>query len=232
MRQQINLYQRARRTQLPVSAHSLLLASSALLAVLLSIWTYGHVAVTRLQHQVELFQEQQQAQTNLVNTARTLYGEKVDQATLQQQVAQLKQSLQDRQQALALLRNRPLVAQQGFATRLQALAHPHVDGVWLEGVALDGQPGIQSLTGRSFNPALVADYLRALGNEPALAGTRFTDVRILGPKYVDPTDSAGSTASAETSPPVASPSFTGVRFRVDNRLDTTAQTRTATGSAT
>jgi MSHA biogenesis protein MshI len=229
MRQQINLYQRARRVQMPVSAHSLLVASSALLAVLLSIWAYGQFAVTHLQQQVNLLQQQQQAQTNLVNTARTLVSEKIDWATLQQQVVQLKQSLQDRQQALSLLRKRPPTLQQGFALRLQALAHPHIDGVWLEGVALNTQPGIQSLTGRSLNPALVAGYLRALSSEPALTGTRFTDVRILGPKYVDPADI--NAVSAETSTPVI-PSFTGVRFRVDNHLDTAALTRTAAGNAT
>jgi hypothetical protein len=208
----------------------LLVASSALLAVLLSIWTYGQLAVTRLQHQVELFQQQQQVQANLVNTARSMFSEKIDQATLQQQVAQLKQSLQDRQQALTLLRNRPATAQQGFAARLQALAHPHVPGVWLEGVTLDTQPGVQSLTGRSLNPALVAGYLRALGSEPALAGTRFSDVRILGPKYVDSTDIAAGTG--EANPPAIDSSFSGVRFRVDNRLNTAALPGSANGNAT
>jgi len=120
MRQQINLYQRARRVHMQVSAHSLLWTGSALLAVLLSIWAYGQFAVTRLQHQVNLLQQQQAAQASLESSARTLYSEKIDLVVLQQQVTQLKQSLQDRQQALSLLRQRPPAVQQGFSARLQA----------------------------------------------------------------------------------------------------------------
>lgn len=228
MRQQINLYQRARPIYMQISARSVLLANGILLAALLSIWTYGQFAVTRLQRQVELLQQQQQAQQNLMHSVSALYREKIDPATLQQQVAQLEQTLQDRQQALVLLRNRTPAAQQGFAGRLQALAHPHIDGVWLEGVALDGRPGIQSLRGRSLDPALVATYLRALGNEPALAGTRFTEVQILGSRYVDPkdvdTDSANRVNAVQPG--------NGVRFRVDNRLEIATQASAVAGSAT
>jgi hypothetical protein len=231
MRQQINLYQRARRTQLPVSAHSVMFASVALLAVLLSIWSYGQFAVIRLQHQVELFQQQQQSQANLVNAARASYGEKIDLAVLQQEVTQLKQSLHDRQQALLLLRDRPAAVQQGFAIRLQALAHPHVEGVWLEGITLNDQPGIDSLTGRSLNPTLVAGYLRALGSEPALAGTRFTDVLILGSKHVDAKDADQLNNEASDAGGENKSFASGVRFRVDNHVDA-ATLAIGTGSAT
>lgn len=184
----------------------------------------------RLQRQVDLLQQQQQTQANFANIANTLYQEKIDSPALLQQVAQLKQSLQDHQQALALLSRRTPTAQQGFANRLQALAHPHIDGVWLEGITLDSQPGIQSLRGRSLDPTLVATYLRALGSEPALVGTRFTDVQILGPKYVAPKDvSEGSAAGAETS--TAAQATTGIRFSVDNR-PSIASAGTVTGSAT
>ncbi len=224
MRQHINLYQRARPIHAQVSARSLLVACSVLLPALLCIWGYGQYAVMRLQRQVDMLQRQQQVQTNFASIANTLYQEKIDSAALLQQVAQLKQSLQDHQQALTLLRHRTPSTQQGFANRLQALAHPHIDGVWLEGVTLDSQPGIQSLRGRSLDPALVATYLRALGSEPALAGTRFTDVQILGPKYVEP----DSTANAETP---AAQSAPGIRFSVDNR-PSIASASSVTGSAT
>jgi hypothetical protein len=232
MRQHINLYQRARPIHTQVSARSLLLVCSILLVALLAIWGYGQYAIVRLQHQVDALQQQQQVQANFANITNTLYQEKIDSAALLQQVAQLKQTLQDHQQALALLRHRTPAAQQGFANRLQALAHPHIDGVWLEGIILDGQPGIQSLRGRSLDPALVATYLRALGSEPALTGTRFNDVRILGPKYVEPKDSdAASIVHADTTTPTTDRAITGIRFSVDNRPDT-APTSSAAGSAT
>lgn len=226
MRQQINLYQRARSVQMPVSAGSLLVASTALVAVLLSIWTYGVVAVNRLQQQVQLLEQQQQAQADLAAAAQALYSEKIDATTLHAQVAELQQSLKDKEQALLLLRSRPAIATQGFAVRLQALAHPHIEGVWLDGVALNDRPGIQRLTGRSLSPDLVAQYLHALGGETALSGTRFTDVNILNAKYADvDKDESGEDAHAtETSSaaaPVLKQAFTGVRFRVDSPVNAT-----------
>jgi multidrug efflux pump subunit AcrA (membrane-fusion protein) len=232
MRQQINLYQRARTVRMPVSASSLLVASTALVAALLSIWVYGQFAVTRLQRQVEALERQQQAQATLATAAQALYSEKIDATTLHAQVAELQQSLADRDQALLLLRARPAIATQGFAVRLQALAHPHIDGVWLDGVVLNERPGIQRLTGRSLNAELVAKYLRALGGERALTGTRFTDVRIQNAKYVEVDKreaDAGNSDADNTVGAAPTQTFTGVRFRVDSPINTATLASAVTG---
>jgi hypothetical protein len=210
MRQEINLYQRPSQVQAALSASTLLVATVLIAMVLLCIYGYGQFTVTRLQHQVDVYLQQQQLQAQLAEAGDVLIAGRVDQAALQLQVKQLTQTVQHRQQALNLLRTGTPVVQAGFAARLAALAHPHVAGVWLDGVMLNDAPGIQSLSGRSLNPALVAGYLRALGTEPALSGTRFSAVRILGPKYVD--KEANGDAGEQT--PAAAPS-PGVSFRVE-----------------
>ncbi len=226
MRQQINLLQRTPQLRVHLSARSMLLACSVLLGALLGVWLYAGLAVSRLQQQVELLQQQQQTQERIRSLAGSLYGERVDAAALQQQVAQLRQSLRDRQQSLRLLRTRvPVMRQQGFAGRLTALAQLHVEGVWLDEVVLGGGHGIQSLSGRSLTPALVANYLRALSAAPPLSGTRFDDVRILGAKHFDEQDEGVKEAPRQAT--------TGVRFQAGNRSGNAAAAGTVfMGNAT
>lgn len=203
MLQEINLYQPVHANRLPLSAQSLLLMMCIMSSALLGIWGYGQVTVNRLQQQVNELQQLRQVQQQLSANA-AVYVDKIDASALRQQVKQLSQRVQQRQQALLLLRQRAPTMQSGFAERLTALAHPHVAGVWLEGVVLNDTPGIQSLNGRSLNPQLVAGYLRALASEPALRGSRFTEVRILGPKYVDASVQGAASAASQV----------GVRFEV------------------
>ena len=83
-----------------------------------------------------------------------------------------------RTRALALLRAGALGRTTGFADRLEALARRHVEGVWIDRMALSGATGSMSLAGATFDPNLVPRYLQNLGAEPVLAGARFDELVI------------------------------------------------------
>ena len=83
-----------------------------------------------------------------------------------------------RTRALALLRAGTLGRTTGFADRLEALARQHVDGVWIDRMALSGATGSMSLGGATFDPNLVPRYLQNLGHESVLAGARFDELVI------------------------------------------------------
>ena len=100
---------------------------------------------------------------------------KTNPAELEKRIKALKVQIADRTNALALLRGGAAGETTGFARRLEALAHQHVPGLWLDRMVLAGDAHTLSLSGRSVDADLVPHYLMALAQEPVLAGTRFDE---------------------------------------------------------
>jgi hypothetical protein len=179
MQQQVNLYQpifRPRRR--PFAAATALWAVGLVVVVLLATWGYGLMRVTHLgQDLVRLRSLQQQQLLIAANTGAARSGRPSPvelQATANQLLADLKQ----RQLALEVLRSGAAGDAGGFARRLEALAHRHIDGLWLDQIVLVGGAGVASISGRTLDADLVPVYLQALTAESALAGTRFESFRI------------------------------------------------------
>jgi hypothetical protein len=179
MQQQVNLYQPIFRPQRRLfAAATALWAMGLVVVVLLATWGYGLMRVTHLgQDLVRLRSLQQQQLLIAANTGAARLG-RPSPVALQATANQLLADLKQRQLALAVLRSGAAGDAGGFARRLEALAHRHIDGLWLDQIVLVGGAGVASISGRTLDADLVPVYLQALTAESALAGTRFESFRI------------------------------------------------------
>jgi hypothetical protein len=215
MRQQINLYQTAARGQrMTLSATTLAVGLLATTAVLVAIWIYGSRQVATLEATLVTLRAQQQQQLDVATAADTARGERARPQSLQAQVRQVQFELAQHRRALELLRGGAAGESGGFAARLAALAHQHMEGIWIDHLVLDGAAGLLSVSGGARDADLVPRYLHGLAAEPALAGTRFDEFGIEGPKY-SPAATSDATASSS---PTAKP--TGIRFHATNSAAT------------
>lgn len=214
MRQQINLYQSAQRqTRMTLSALTLAIGLLVTSAVLTTMWFYDSRQLATLRQSVLALRAQQQQQLDAATVADTARSGHKRPQTLQAQVKQLQLELAQHQRALELLRAGAAGESGGFAARLAALAHQHVDGIWIDHLVLGSAAGVLSVSGGTRDADLVPRYLRGLAAEPALAGARFDEFGIEGPKYVPAVTESASDATASSSTP-AKP--TGIRFHATN----------------
>jgi len=179
MRQQVNLYQPIFRPHhRPFAAPAALWTLGLVVLGLLGTWGYGLQRVNHLGQDLVRLRALQQQQLQIAASAGASRAERPSPAALQAQATQLLADLKQRQQALEVLRSGAAGDPGGFARRLEALAHRHIDGLWLDHIVLVGGAGVASLSGRTLDPDLVPVYLQALTAEAALAGTRFEAFRI------------------------------------------------------
>lgn len=70
----------------------------------------------------------------------------------------------------------------GFAPRMRALAHSHMEGVWLNGFTLS--PEYVVLKGSALNAGMLTTYMDRLGKQPPFAGMQFSGMNavLAGPE--------------------------------------------------
>ncbi len=179
MRQQINLYQPTERDAPQLfGSRTALAAICAVMVALAAIWGYGTYKVHRLEQSAQALRQEQEKQNKALATASSFSASRTTPAELEARVRQAEAEVTARTRALALLRAGALGRTSGFANRLEALARRHVDGVWIDRMALSGATGSMSLGGATFDPNLVPRYLQSLAEEPVLAGARFDELVI------------------------------------------------------
>jgi MSHA biogenesis protein MshI len=195
MRQQINLFQPASadRGKL-LTAATTVRALGLVIALLAVIYAYGIHAVSKLANNVDTAREQQQKQTTLLASGAENAPHAVELSTLQAELKTINATLSDHRRAMQLLRVGAAGGDSGFSQRLIALAHQHIDEVWLNHIVLGSHAGVDSLGGNTTDAELIPRYLHNLAIEPALAGTRFTEFSIDGKNTV-PSDASDSGAS-------------------------------------
>jgi len=189
----------------------------ATIAVLVAIWIYGSRQVATLEASLVTLRAQQQQLLDVATTANTARGERKRPQSLQAQVKQLQLELAQHQRALELLRDGAAGESGGFAARLAALAHQHMDGIWIDHLVLGGAAGMLSVSGFTRDADLVPRYLHGLAAEPALAGTRFDEFGIEGPKYSPATTDTAAAAAATANTVVKR---TSIRFHATNSAAT------------
>lgn len=182
MRQQINLHQPVFRGERKTLSATTVAATLGLSAVALTAFSlYAAHMVGQLQAQVtELTEQQQNQQAQLLNVGEVLahQGRRSD---IEARVKALKATLSERSQALKVLQSGAAGQTSGFAARMEALARRHVNGLWIDGLAMSGTQGTMSISGGSVDADIVPVYLRSLSGEAALSGTRFDDFVIERP---------------------------------------------------
>jgi hypothetical protein len=174
MYQQVNLYQPIFRPRhAPFATATASWGVGLVVMVLLATWSYGLVRVNHLEQDLARLRALQQQQVQIAASAGAVRSEQPSPLALQAQASQLLADLKQRQQALDILRSGAAGDAGGFAPRLEALAHRHIDGLWLDHIVLVGGAGVASISGRTLDADLVPVYLQGLTAESALAGTRF-----------------------------------------------------------
>ncbi|HKQ84744.1 MAG TPA: hypothetical protein VJS42_21280 [Steroidobacteraceae bacterium] len=196
MRQQINLYQpifRARRRLF--SAATVGIAAGLLILTYAGIWSFGSFKVARLDEAVRGLQAQAEAQDSMIAAAAGYRAQRAKPAELEARIARLSTELTQRTRALEVLRSGVAGEPSGFATRLEALARGHLQGVWLDHLVLTGPAGTQGnlrLEGAAVNADLIPRYLQSLAAEADLMGVRFAQFAIERPKRADEASATSS----------------------------------------
>jgi Tfp pilus assembly protein PilN len=137
--------------------------------------------VEQLKVQVAQLTEQKEKQQAQLAKVSELYSQHARPADVQARVKALTATLSERTQALQVLQSGAAGQTTGFASRMEALARRHVDGLWIDGLAMSGTRSTMSISGSSVDADIVPDYLRSLSSEAVLSGTRFDDFVIERP---------------------------------------------------
>lgn len=191
MSQQINLLLPELRPRwdwfaFPVVA-GVALAGVAVMAGLVGLGGYQANALKSLQAQSET--ELKALQQNVQGLGQTLAGRKPNTA-LQAEIDQLKEVLQQREAAFAVVAAGKVAPGGGHASLLRGFARQAMEGVWLTGFSFSGQDA--EIRGRLSQPALLPQYIRRLNGETAFQGRRFA--------ALDMKDSASATAPVAAAP--------------------------------
>lgn len=182
MRQQINLYQPIfRRERKTLSAVTVAATIGVVVVTLTGFSLYTARGVARLETEVAQLTEQQERQQAQMAKVGELFSRQARRSDVDARVKALKSTLSERTQALAVLQSGAAGQTSGFASRMEALARRHVNGLWIEGLAMSGTHSTMSISGGSVDADIVPAYLRSLSSEAVLSGTRFDDFVIERP---------------------------------------------------
>ncbi len=183
MRQQINLFQPIMRAEPKIfGARTAAITFGVVFAALLLIWGYGTYKVQRLERITQAMRDQQTQLEQALTTASSMSAARTTPAELTVRIKRTEEDIVARTRALAVLRAGVVGNTKGFAMRLEALARRHLDGVWIDRMALSGSTDAMSLGGSTFDADLVPQYLQNLSQESVLAGARFDQLAIERPR--------------------------------------------------
>lgn len=183
MRQQINLHQPIfRRERKTLSAVTVAATLGAVAVALTGFSLYTARSVEGLAAQIAALTEQQQNQQAQLAKVGEVLSRQARRSDVEARVKELTATLGERTQALQVLQSGAAGQTSGFASRLEALARRHVNGLWIDGLAMSGTQSTMSITGGSVDAEIVPVYLRSLSSEAVLSGTRFDDFVIERPE--------------------------------------------------
>ncbi len=182
-RQQINLYQPAAgEGRRPFSARAAGASVAVVVASVLGIWGYGTWEVNQVQRSVAALELQKQRQEAAVSAADSIHAARANPEQLQAKVKELTAQVGGRRRALELLQRGAVGAASGFSSKLASLARSHVDGLWIDHIALSGSDGTMTLEGVAAEADLVPRYLSSLSKDHSLSGVRFEQFAIERPQ--------------------------------------------------
>lgn len=183
MRQQINLHQPIFRRERKTFSATMVVTTLAVVAGALTAYSI-HMArtVDRLQEEVTALVEQQAKQQEQLQKVGELQSRQARRADAEARVKTLTTTLSERTKALQVLQSGAAGQTSGFAARMEALARRHVNGLWIEALAMSGTQSTMSISGGSVDADIVPAYLRSLSSEAVLSGTRFDDFVIERPQ--------------------------------------------------
>lgn len=214
MRQQINLYQPIFiEESKTLSATTAAAALVVVVVALAGFSLFAHRNVAKLAHEVESLRQQQTQHEALMAQLGDMEATQAPLEEIEARVKRLSIAVTDRTRALKILQSGGAGRTSGFASRLEALARRHVDGVWIDHMVLSGTNGSMTLAGAALDANIVPVYLQSLGQESVLAGTRFDEFVIERPGSKP--DDEDAEADAPKAKLASGPEH--IRFRAGNR---------------
>jgi hypothetical protein len=182
MRQQINLYQPVFGEQRkPLSAGMCALVFGAIIIGLISYSVRAKIQLAELTQNVAALRVQQAEQEAQLAASGELLAARDKPAEIGARLRMLERTIAERRSALKILQSGAAGQALGFASRMEALARRHVDGLWIDKLVLSGTNGSMSLSGATLDADIVPIYLHNLARERVLSGTRFDEFVIERP---------------------------------------------------
>lgn len=171
--QQVNLYLpefQPRRVWLSLAQMLWTLAAVVVLLLALSLWSSAYTRslegqLSSERADLEALQQQVQQLTAELPTRRG--------ATVEEQMARLRQEIQRREQILQLMSQQKLGNADGFSGQLVSLSRHALDDVALSGFSLQSGGRYVELAGRVRKPELVPLYLQQLRQDQSFAEVAF-----------------------------------------------------------
>jgi Tfp pilus assembly protein PilN len=179
MEQQVNLYQPMFLAERRLFSARAIGASLGVVALaLVALWGYGQLRMTRLDREIALLREQDAHRTQRAARQASALHSESSPAELEARIHALDLDLAARREALTVLRRSSPGAAEGYAARLQALAHARVRGVWLQKIVLSSGEAQLALQGASIDPGAIPGYVQALKAERVLTGAQFDEIQV------------------------------------------------------
>lgn len=177
MSQQINLYNPLFLKQKKIfSARAMAQGLGVITLGLLAVTAFAAWQVKRLEAEVARSEARLRDQAQRIDQARSALSARKPSPALEREVAASSRELEMRKAVFALLDKGVLPQGASAGAYLRALAHAHVEGLWLTGFESSGQN--VTLTGRALKAELVPEYLRRLGREDVLRGREFAMLKM------------------------------------------------------
>jgi Tfp pilus assembly protein PilN len=195
MEQQVNLYQPIFRAEKRLFSARAIVAGLGLLAASLVVLAgYAAWQTKHAEAVVAQLEAQERARLAMLERASSTNGPG-DLQAVEADIATLSRQVDVRERVLRVI-GPGTNATRGFAARLDALARPTVDGLWLKRIVFDPAHGGLALEGATSDARLVPTYLAELRGDAALAGSSFTEFRMRRGGEHDAGAAAVFTASA------------------------------------
>lgn len=171
MEQQVNLYQPILGAEKHLfSARAIGIALAALAISLGSLAAYAGWRSARLEHALNALEQQQSAELAMSEHANAAIKPGKSLPELEAEAKTLAADIASRERALDVIRQDGAARRDGFAARLESLAHAQLEGLWLRRIVLAAGDGQLAFQGATVDPHLVPAYLAALSREPSFAG--------------------------------------------------------------
>jgi len=177
MQQQVNLYQPVfRREQHLLSGRTLLqILGLAVLVLGLAAIALRFQATRAARTAEALAQTHQQQAAGLARLVDPNARARL--AELDREIERLEHRLAEGERLQAAIDALVVPGQGGFSPRLEALGRNRLPGLWLTGIRLEAGGGTR-LAGVALDPRLVPRYLELLNQDPRLAASPLSQVRM------------------------------------------------------
>jgi Tfp pilus assembly protein PilN len=182
MSQQINLFNPIFLKQRKYFSLPAMLQALGLI-VIGSLFLYGYAL-----HQVGQLEQQSEESDRRYNAEQARFERSVAefspqqaQQKLQAEVRQLERELDEQTQVVETLKY-GLGNTTGYSQYMGAFSRQLVQGLWLTGLKVTGDPAQISLSGRVLDPEQLPLYIQRLRREPVMRGKSFSTLQMQLPK--------------------------------------------------